>query len=65
LVLDDVTTQADRQRSLAILDLLHELSGERQVILFSQEDDVLAWGEEHLQEPHDRLVRLDSHLIVI
>ena len=64
LVLDDVTTQADRQRSLAILALLHELSRDRQVILFTQEDDVLAWAEENLGDPRDRLVRLDPRLVV-
>jgi len=63
LVLDDVTTQSDRQRSLAILTLLHELSRERQVILFTQEDDVLAWAEENLRDPLDRLVRLDPRLV--
>ena len=42
LVLDDVTTQSDRQRSLAILELLHEISRERQIVFFTQEDDVLA-----------------------
>jgi uncharacterized protein YhaN len=63
LVLDDVTTQSDRQRSLAILALLHEVSRERQVILFTQEDDVLAWAEENLRDPSDCLVRLDPHLV--
>jgi len=63
LVLDDVTTQSDRQRSLAILELLHELCRERQVILFTQEDDVLAWAGENLRDPLDRLVRLDPRLV--
>src|SRR5262249_28669645 len=63
LVLDDVTTQSDRQRSLAVLALLHEVSRERQVILFTQEDDVLAWAEENLRDPSDRLVRLDPRLV--
>jgi hypothetical protein len=63
LVLDDVTTQSDQQRSLAILALLHELSHERQIILFTQEDDVLAWAVENLSEPRDCLVRLDPHLV--
>jgi hypothetical protein len=63
LVLDDVTTQSDRERSLAILALLHEVSRERQVILFTQEDDVLAWAEENFRDPSDRLVLLDPRLV--
>lgn len=58
LVLDDVTVQADAERTQAILALLHELSRERQVILFSQEDDVRAWAEAHLDDERDRLVEL-------
>jgi hypothetical protein len=58
LILDDVTTHCDRQRTAAMLSLLHQLSHERQVILFSQEDDVLAWGRATLRAPEDRLVEL-------
>lgn len=58
LLLDDVTVQSDRQRTQAILDTLHAVSRERQVILFTQEDEVLAWAEAHLQAPNDRLLRL-------
>lgn len=60
LVLDDVTVQSDRGRTGAVLDLLHEVSRDRQVVLFSQEDEVVAWAEEHLQEPRDRLVALSE-----
>jgi uncharacterized protein YhaN len=55
LMLDDVTTHADRVRTLAILDLLHEISQAQQVILFSQEDEVLEWARTHLQQPADRV----------
>jgi DNA repair protein SbcC/Rad50 len=41
-----------------MLDLLHELSADRQVIVFSQEDDVLAWALGTMVEPKDRLVEL-------
>jgi hypothetical protein len=58
LVLDDVTVQADTTRTGALLDLLHAMSRERQVVLFTQEDDVLSWAENHLDAPQDRLVRL-------
>ncbi|MGI9825335.1 AAA family ATPase [Agromyces sp. Marseille-Q5079] len=48
LVLDDVTVQSDQERTVAILDLLHELSADRQVILFTQEPEVVAWANEQL-----------------
>ena len=44
LVLDDVTVQSDRQRKEAILELLRDVSKERQVILFTQELEVVSWG---------------------
>lgn len=37
LLLDDVTVQADGDRARGMLELLHALSAERQVVLFSQE----------------------------
>jgi exonuclease SbcC len=58
LVLDDVTVQADRERTIAVLEMLHEISKERQVILFTQEDDVKDWAERNLLEPRDRVERL-------
>lgn len=58
LVLDDVTVQSDAIRTRAVLDLLHVVSRDRQVVLFSQEDEVVAWAREFLTEPQDRLVSL-------
>ena len=58
LILDDVTVQSDRERTWAVLDLLHEVSEQRQVVLFTQEDEVLSWAERELREPHDLLVTL-------
>jgi recombinational DNA repair ATPase RecF len=58
LLLDEVTVQSDGERKRQLLEVLHRLSGERQVILFSHDDDVLAWAETSLHEPDDRLVRL-------
>lgn len=58
LILDDVTVHCDRERKLAVLETLHEISQERQVIVFSQEEEVLAWAEEHLREPNDQIMRL-------
>ena len=47
----------------APLDLLHEISHERQVILFTQEDDVLAWATRCLSGPQDAVCRLDATLV--
>jgi DNA repair exonuclease SbcCD ATPase subunit len=58
LLLDEVTVQSDGERKRQLLEVLHRLSGERQVILFSHDDDVLAWAETSLREPDDRLVKL-------
>ncbi len=60
LILDDVTAQCDSSRTTAVLNLLHAISRERQVILFSQEDEVLAWAQAHLGAPQDSLERLDG-----
>lgn len=59
LLFDDVTVQTDRARTVAILDLLHEISHERQVIVFSQGEDVRHWAETSLNPEHDLLVRPD------
>ncbi|MDR7187159.1 energy-coupling factor transporter ATP-binding protein EcfA2 [Microbacterium trichothecenolyticum] len=50
LVLDDVTVQTDRRRKEAILELLRDVSKERQVILFTQELEVVSWGIHNLPE---------------
>jgi DNA repair exonuclease SbcCD ATPase subunit len=47
LVLDDVTVQADPERTRAILELLHELSTERQIVVFTQEPEVIQWATEN------------------
>lgn len=60
LIFDDVTTQSDNTRTLAVMELLHELSAKHQVILFSQEDEVLAWAQEHLDPLRDRLIQLPA-----
>ena len=60
LILDEVTAQSDRERKLQLLEVLHHLSDERQVVLFTHDDDVVAWAERALHEPADRLVRLQG-----
>ncbi len=60
LLLDEVTAQADSERKQRVLDVLHDLSADRQVILFSHDDEVLAWAADSLAEPRDRLIRLGT-----
>ncbi|HYX30340.1 MAG TPA: hypothetical protein VE863_17500, partial [Pyrinomonadaceae bacterium] len=59
LLLDDVTVHCDAERTVAILEALHSISTERQVILFSQEVEVLEWAEKNLHQPEDIPIRLD------
>ena len=50
LLLDDVTVQADAERTLALLDLLLQLSADRQIVLFAQDTAVAEWARERLGE---------------
>ena len=59
VVLDDVLVQTDDDRKEALLDLLHEISGERQIILFTMEQIAVDWAEAHLKAPKDLVIRLD------
>ena len=47
VLLDDPTVHADASRKTEILDYLLAASEEHQVILFSQEQDVLDWARNH------------------
>lgn len=58
LIFDDVTTQSDNTRTVAILELLHELSAEHQVILFTQEDEVVEWAQESIDPTRDKIIPL-------
>jgi recombinational DNA repair ATPase RecF len=58
LLLDEVTAQSDPDRKRRILDVLHALSADRQVILFSHDAEVVDWASQALAAPRDRLVRL-------
>jgi exonuclease SbcC len=60
LIFDDVTAQSDSVRTVAVMELLHELSIEHQVILFTQEDEVLDWAREHLDPDRDKIIPLAS-----
>ncbi len=58
LILDDVTANCDPVRQGEVLKLLHAISEEQQVILFSQEPETLQWARRQLSESRDRLVEL-------
>lgn len=59
LILDDVTVQCDATRKKALLSLLHNISKERQVVLFSQEDSVREWAATNLDAAgSDKLISL-------
>lgn len=55
LVLDEVTAQCDPDRRVALLELLHELSADRQVVLFTHDEGVYEWAQTELSPPRDRL----------
>jgi uncharacterized protein YhaN len=54
VILDDVTVQSDPVRTVAFLELLHEISRERQVVFFTQEQVVVEWAEANLVGSQDR-----------
>jgi uncharacterized protein YhaN len=61
LILDDVTVYSDRERTRSVLDTLLSLSQERQIILFSQEDEVLEWARTSLASASgSQLIELDG-----
>ena len=60
LLLDEVTVQSDRRRATELLDLLHDLSRERQVILFTHDERALDWARQALNESTDRLIELGA-----
>lgn len=65
LLLDDVTAHSDAERTKAVLQMLHSVSDERQVILFTENDEVLKWAETNLNKACDSLTRLDSSAVPV
>jgi uncharacterized protein YhaN len=59
LLLDDPTVHADPARTRALLTVLHQISRERQVVLFTQEAAVATWAAATLDPARDLLVELD------
>jgi uncharacterized protein YhaN len=60
LILDEITVQSDTERTRAMLDLLLELSLERQIVLFSQEDDVVSWARRSMAGQHSAVIELSQ-----
>ena len=60
LLLDEATAQSDGARKRELLDVLLHLSRDRQVILFTHDDEVVSWAESSLDHQRDRLVRLGA-----
>ncbi len=62
LFLDDATVHCDTERTMRLLELLLSLSEERQIVVFSQEEEVRAWAAERLAaHPRHRLVELAAN----
>jgi DNA repair protein SbcC/Rad50 len=57
LILDDATVHADAVRTDGILTLLLNIAAERQVILFTREEQVAAWAKTRLTSP-DHAIRV-------
>jgi hypothetical protein len=58
LLLDDVTVHADPERTRHLLDLLHRLSGDRQIVLFAHQDQVREWAYARFDGERDALIEL-------
>jgi exonuclease SbcC len=56
LILDEVTAQCDSLRRDALLGLLHELSANRQVILFTHDSGARDWAQQAFQNSADDLL---------
>jgi len=58
IICDDITVHADSARKIEMLNLLLELSKVQQIVLFSQEAEVLAWAKENLLGEFDQIVQI-------
>ena len=59
LFLDDATVHSDADRTIRFLDLLLALSEERQIVVFTQEEEVRGWAERSLTgNARHRLIEL-------
>jgi ABC-type lipoprotein export system ATPase subunit len=62
LILDDPAAYADATRTTAILEVLHNISAERQVVVFSHNPQVLAWTHQALTSPQDKVIQLTESI---
>ncbi len=58
LLLDDVTVHADPERTRRMLELLHRLSDERQIVLFAHQAQVREWAYARFDGERDALIEL-------
>lgn len=58
LLLDDALSGCDSKRGRALLESLLAIAAATQVILFTHDDEVLAWARERLHETRHRVVEL-------
>ena len=62
LFLDDATVHSDTDRTIRFLDLLLALSEERQIVVFTQEEEVRDWAARSLTgDARHRLIELGRH----
>jgi hypothetical protein len=64
LLLDDVTVHADASRTHEVLNLLLQLAAHRQIILFTQEEQVATWARENFIQPSHAIRELPQTLTV-
>jgi len=60
LLLDDVTVHADEGRTARLLDVLLTIAARHQVILFTQQRQVLEWARDRLHEPRNAVHELTA-----
>lgn len=60
LFLDEVTAQSDPERASELMRVLHRISQDRQVVVFTHDRTVLDWAEANLTASRDKVVRLDA-----
>jgi hypothetical protein len=58
LILDEVTAQSDDARREALLEILHELGRERQVVVFTHDQRIGEWAARHLDPGRDVVIPL-------
>lgn len=58
MIFVDTKTQSDSARTLAAIELLHELSTGHQVTVFAQEDEVDEWTQDCFDPDRDEIIAL-------